>query len=131
MPAEQTRMPPSTPAPAEQGLSKQKLIGIIVGSAGVALVAVGIGFGVRANNKNGEAKEEGCGGKFCRNDKGVDLTDSALTAARVADVGIIGGAALVAGGLVTYLLAPKSDQSPKVAFSADPRGAALHVGGVF
>ena len=115
----------------EHGLSTQKLVGIIVGGTGVALLAVGAGFGARANNKNGDAKAAGCHGKVCNDQRGVDLTDSALTASRVADVGIIGGGALVAGGLLTYFLAPRGDHSTKVALSADQRGAAVHVGGAF
>jgi hypothetical protein len=113
------------------GLSTQKLVGIIVGGAGVVLLAVGTGYGVRAIHKNDDAKKAGCDGKFCTTDEGKTLTDEALTAATVANVGIIGGAVLVAGGLVTYLLAPKGDRQTKVAFSTDRRSIALHVGGVF
>lgn len=134
-------MPPATSdvdvgvAPKEpRGLPTQKLVGILVGSAGVVLLAVGTGFGIRAINKNDDAKGAGCEGKLCNGpqaSRGVDLTDQALGAAKVANFGFIAGGALVAGGLLTYFLTPKSDKQTKVALSADPRGAALHVGGVF
>ncbi|MDB4987271.1 MAG: hypothetical protein JWN04_2449 [Myxococcaceae bacterium] len=124
------------PAPAPlsadtHGLSTQQLIGIITGGTGVALLAVGAGFGARANNLNGDAKEHGCRAGGCPTQKGVDLTDSAKTSAIVSDIGFIAGGALIAGGLATYFLAPKGDHQTKVAFSADPRSAVLHVGGVF
>lgn len=117
----------SEPAPK----SKLKLVGIIVGSAGVALLAVGGGFGIRAINKNNDAKDEGCKGKECLPGDGVALTNQALTAAKVADVGIIGGGALVVAGLLTYFLAPRTESQTKVALSSDGRSLGLHVGGVF
>ena len=111
--------------------SKLKLVGIIVGGAGVALLAVGGGFGIRAIHKNNDAKQAGCTRKTCTDDDGVDLTNQALTASKVANVGIIGGGALVAGGLLTYFLAPRSERQTKVALSSDGRSLGLHVGGAF
>lgn len=119
----------SSSAPPER--SKLKLVGIIVGSVGVALLAVGGGFGIRAINKNNDAKDEGCRGESCTTNDGVDLTNQALTASKVADVGIIGGGVLVAGGLLTYLLAPKGERQTSVALAADGRSVGLRVGGVF
>ncbi|MEY4515201.1 MAG: hypothetical protein RLZZ450_7323, partial [Pseudomonadota bacterium] len=110
---------------------KLKLVGIIVGSAGVALLGVGSGFGIRAINKNNDAKDAGCRKKSCPPGDGVDLTNQALTASKVANVGIIGGGALVVGGLLTYFLAPKAERQTKVAFSTDAHSLALHVGGAF
>jgi hypothetical protein len=134
MPAE-TRSPAplasSSVDPGQHGLSTQQLVGIVVGGAGVALLAVGAGFGARANHKNGDAKDKGCRGKLCPDQAGVDLTDDAQTAAKISDVGFIGGGALLAGGLLTYFLAPRGEHQTKLAFSADQRSAACTVGGVF
>ncbi|MDB4972080.1 MAG: hypothetical protein JWN48_421 [Myxococcaceae bacterium] len=121
----------------ERGFGKQKLIGIVVGSAGVALLAVGVGFGVRANHKNGDAKDLGAVGAHCNATRIEDakqcvaLTNSALTASRVADVGFIAGGAMIAGGLLTYFLTPRGERAPQVAFSAGSHGGALQVGGAF
>jgi len=114
-----------------QGLSKQKLVGIVLGGAGVVLLAVGTGYGVRAIHKNDEAKQHGCAGDTCDDAEGESLNDEALKASKVASVGIIGGAALLAGGLLTYVLAPKSDRQTKVALSTDTRSVTLQLGGVF
>jgi len=131
MPAE-SRSSPLAPAPVDDSRGKKfKLIGIVVGSVGVALLAVGTGFGVRAIGKNNDAKDAGCGTKLCPDSRGVDLSDDANKAATISNIGVFAGGALLAGGLLTYLLAPKGDEQTKVAFSADQRGAQLHVGGVF
>jgi hypothetical protein len=132
LPAESAAPAPRSEPPSERRDGRtQKLVGIVLGSAGVALLAVGTGFGVRAIGKNDDAKKTGCKGSLCDEQVGVDLSDEANKAATISTIGVVGGAALVAGGLVTYLLAPKSDRATKVAFSAGAQGASLHVGGVF
>jgi serine/threonine-protein kinase len=122
--------PPAAPAPVapvEHGMSKAKLAGLIIGSAGAALLVVGAGFGGRAIKQNNAAKPD-CNGKLC-SQAGLDASNNAQTAAKVADVGIIGGAALLVGGALTYFLAPKSET--RVALNADKRSVGLTVGGVF
>jgi serine/threonine-protein kinase len=116
---------------APHGFPKHKLVGIVLGGAGVVLLAIGTGYGVRAIHKNDEAKKHGCGGDTCDDPKGASLNDEALKASKVASVGIISGATLAAAGLLTYLVTPKRDRQTKVAFSTDARSVTLHVGGVF
>lgn len=122
---------PPVPLPAKKrGLSTLQIVGIAVGSAGVVLLAVGSGYGIKALQKNDDAKELGCRGKTCPTDRGTDLTDQALKASKIANAGMFGGAALVAGGLLTYLLAPK-DSETKLSAAFDGRTATLGVGGAF
>jgi tetratricopeptide (TPR) repeat protein len=123
--------PPAQPAPApipvEHGLNKAKLAGLIIGGAGAALLVVGAGFGGRAIKQNNIANDN-CLGNVCDR-KGFDASENADSAAMVANVGIIGGAALLVGGALTYFLAPKSET--RVAVNADGRSVGLSVGGVF
>ena len=42
-----------------------------MGGAGVALLAVGTGYGVRAIHKNDDAKKHGCDDEFCDDTKGT------------------------------------------------------------
>jgi len=134
-PASGGSVPPiSTPAAAVRtGLSTQQIVGIALGGAGVVLLAIGGGYGIRAIKKNNAAEdEEKCRGDLCPfdpNKRGERLTEDGLKASRIANIGVFGGAALLAGGLVTYLLAPKRDT--KLAISVDRQSAALGVGGVF
>jgi hypothetical protein len=120
--------PPAQPAPLpEPKFNKLKLAGLIIGGAGAALLVVGAGLGGRAIKQNNVAGDN-CPNDRC-NQKGVDAGDNADTAAMVANVGIIGGAALLVGGALTYFLAPKSET--RVAVNSDGRGLGLSVGGVF
>lgn len=86
----------------------QRVLGIVIGSLGLAGIAVGTATGVLAMNKNDESLEH------CPVDpnrctaEGVDLRDEALTMGTVSTVGFaVGGAALVAG--VILLLTAPSD----------------------
>lgn len=117
------------PLPKEKPGKVQRITGLVIGSAGVALLAVGGGFGVRALRKNNETKDLCGDAKQCSNPKGVDASKSASSAATLSTVGFAAGGALLAGGLLTYLLAPKGEA--QIAVGVDRTTALLRVGGVF
>ena len=106
----------------------QRITGLVMGSAGVALLAVGAGMGVRAMKHNNTAKDR-CPEISCADQEGVDASKSAKSAATISTAGLASGGALLAGGLLTYLLAPKGEA--QIAFAVDQRGALLSVGGAF
>lgn len=130
--------PPAAPASLELGATGtperptnvRRTAGLVAG--GVGLVALGVGgfFGVRAINKNNEAKDNGCSGSSCNDLDGKELTDQAMTAATLANVFVIGGAAIAATGVVLYLTAP-SDDTPSAAVASDGRSVRVQLGGVF
>jgi hypothetical protein len=119
---------PSAPPEPPRGLSKLKIAGIALGGAGVVLLAVGTGYGIRAIKKNDEAKQD-CSANECRTSDGKEASDDAWRASKVANVGVIGGAALLAGGLLTYFLAPKTET--QVAVSVGRHAVSLGLGGAF
>lgn len=121
--------PPPPTAPPPRGMSTPQIIGLATAGAGAVLLVVGTAYGVRAIKKNNQAKDAGCDNDDCTTSRGERLTDDAITASRVSNVGVFGGAALVAGGLLTYFLMPKRET--KVALTIDKQSAALGVGGVF
>lgn len=126
-PAPMTSAPP--PAPPKRGLSTQRIAGLVVGSAGVALLAVGGGFGIRTIKKKQDA-DDLCGdGDRCASQAGIDANDDAWRASRVSSVGVAGGAALLAAGLITYFT--DSERETKVAFAVDLQSASINLGGVF
>jgi hypothetical protein len=116
-------------APTPTGKSSvQRTAGLVAGGAGVVAIGVGAFFGARAMSKNDDAKEH-CVGNRC-DEEGADLTEDAQSAATLANVFVIGGAALAATGVVLYLTAP-TEEAPAAALSTDGRGVRLTVGGVF
>jgi hypothetical protein len=79
-----------------------------------------------AKSKNDQAGSS-CTGHACTDPNAVHLTDEALSAARGADVAFVAGGALLAGGVVMLLLAPRS--SVQVTASAGPRSAGVSIAG--
>jgi hypothetical protein len=102
-------MPPpaSPPKPASlraTGPSRATLNIAAGSSAGLGVVAVGLGvyFGVAAKNDN-DASTGGCGSKFCSTTS-HDLRVDALHNATASDVAFAVGAAAIAGGVVLYVV---------------------------
>jgi serine/threonine-protein kinase len=115
-PAEQpatATMPPEPPPPAADAGAgaAQRTLGFVVGGVGIVGMGVGGYFGLRAISKNDDA-EEFCpgGGAECGDDRGIELTDDAKSAATIANIGVIGGAVLTGIGLFIVLSAP--DDAP-------------------
>ncbi len=102
-------------------------MGLVVGAIGVVGLGVGTVFGLRAISKNDEAKEVCPRGNVCDEERGVDLTDDAKSAALVSNIGIGVGAAALVGGVVLYLTAPSS----QTALSVSPRVSRQSNGFVF
>lgn len=98
------------------------------GAAGVGVVGLGIGaiFGITAINKKSAADcdENGICGNFA-------AVDDAKSAATVATVGFVAGAALLAGGIALILLAPSSSVRVEARAAASPSGAFYGIGGRF
>lgn len=123
--------------PPETTGSGQRTIGLVVGGAGIVGLGLGTFFGLRAKSKNDSSKER------CPNDpnicdqQGVNLRDQAKSAATLSTAFMIGGGALLAGGVVLYLTAPKSLRNEKSAsalrVTADigPTVSRVTVGGAF
>lgn len=125
--------PPSAPPAATQGVGHgQRIAGVVVGSLGVAGLAVGGVFGVMASNKWSNAQNNcrsGCG----PNSSAQQDKNDASSAATVSTVAFIGGGALVVGGLVLFLTAPSGSSTGaiQVVPSAGPGEAALFLRGGF
>lgn len=131
------------PSPHDSGpdtgssFGTQRTVGLVVGGAGLVALGVGTFFGVHAISKNDGAKDY-CpgGGAVCNDPKGTSLTDDAQSAARLANVFVIGGALLAASGTVLFFTAPSRkpgspDTAKRVGFAADARGARVTLGGAF
>lgn len=80
---------------------------IILGGAGIVGLGLGVGFGVASQSKKSDFDNENCaviGSAHCS-----DLHDSVGSSAAVSWVGYIAGGALLAGGVVWWLVAPRKE----------------------
>ena len=105
-PASTTTAPEEVPPASGGGRSSLKLVGFIAAGAGVAGLAVGTIFGLKASSKL-SAPQCDTSSKMC--DRGV-ISD-ARSAATVSTIGFIAGGVLVASGVMLVLLAPKGGGS--------------------
>ncbi|WP_437289809.1 hypothetical protein [Sorangium sp. So ce406] len=122
----------SAAAPAESGGDTTRLIGLVVGGAGVVGLGVGTFFGVRAISKNGEAEDYCKGGATCEDPRGVTLTDEASSAATASNVAFgLGTAAVIGGAVLYFVVAPRQTSRVQVGPMVDGRNVGLLVGGTF
>lgn len=87
---------------ARPRFSTRQIAAMGVAGAGVASLAVGLGFGIRAKNKHDAS---GCDGSDCPDQLGKKLNDKASLAGNVSTATlIIGGAALATGAFLYFWL---------------------------
>jgi hypothetical protein len=119
--------PPPAGAPrAEGGMAPLAIAGIAVGAAGAVGLGIGAAFGASAISKKDES-EPHCDGNVC-DDEGADLRDEGIVAGDVSTALFIAGGALLAGGVVLFLVAPSSAHE-QASFRLGP--AAVELGGRF
>jgi serine/threonine-protein kinase len=130
---------PEKPADAQSAVintstsqsDSQRIMGLVVGAAGVVGIGVGSYFGLRAFSKNSDA-EEHCPNGQCKDQEGVALTDDARSAATVANVAIGVGLVALTGGIVLYLTAPKdSNAAQSTTLQARVGPGSIMLGGTF
>lgn len=110
--------------PAAEGAGKtQRIVGLVAGGVGIVGLGVGGLFGVLASSSWKTAQRE-CPGHTGCSTLAMNDRSQAVTAATIATAGFIAGGVLLAGGLVLYFTAPRTD-SPRVGLEVRPRGIAL------
>jgi hypothetical protein len=109
LPAAPVLVEPPKQAPSD-GIGAQRIVGIVIGSVGLAGLTAGGAFGIAALLTNEESLDN------CRpqdatlcSERGVELRDRAGTFATTSTVALITGGALAAGGLVIVLAAPSRE----------------------
>jgi hypothetical protein len=125
----------TAPEPGDSGsTSIQRPLGVVLGIAGLAGLAVGGTFGILAIAKNNEVTDPngsyGCT-NTCPDQGGTDATQTALTFATVSDVGFIAGGVLLATGVTLYLTAPKAKETARLSPSLSPSALGLNLRGTF
>jgi len=125
---------PDEPLAAEpaHGLGTQRWLAIGVGAVGLAGIAVGSVFGLKASS-DWSAQQSACGSPSTCTDHGGAVTDHAnlTTDSTIATWAFIGGGALLASGALLFLTAPSRHVPPSAGFvilpTAGSRSAALEL----
>jgi len=81
--------------------------GLVTGLLGLAGIGVGIGFGVVAIGKAGEAHAAGCMNNSCPDAASAEKDRSAFTSGTVSTVTLVLGGALAVVGITLVIIAPK------------------------
>jgi hypothetical protein len=115
----------SPPGKPEQphATNGQRVFGLAVGGVGVVGLALGGVFGGLAASTWSTAKNECPQFVYCST-KAVNDQTTASTWATASTVGLIAGGVILAGGLIVFATAPRSD-SPTVGLEANPGSLAL------
>lgn len=112
------------------GGGSRRMIGLVVGGAGLVAIGVGSFFGLQAKSKQDDALTH------CRTDtlctaEGVSLGSDAKSAATLSTIMFGVGLAAVATGIVLYVTAPSGASSPStvaVRVSPGPRSMTMTLG---
>jgi len=135
--AQPAALPETPPSPSGAGLGTGKILGLALGGAGVAGIAVGSVFGLMTASAASQQKTDCASATSC-NDYAKASSDhsTAQSDGTIATVACIAGGALLAGGAVLFLVARRPDEAPPttgllVAPSVAQGGGGLSVRGVF
>lgn len=117
--------------------SKQRVAGIITGSAGLVAIGASTALALAARNKYRTALASHCQGQKDMCDaQGLSETQSARSNANIATVVFSVGLAATIGGIVLYAIAPRGEGRERqsafyVSPSVSPEGGGIALGGQF
>jgi len=122
--------PPPTAAEAATALAShagatQRTIGIVAGAVGVAGIATGIVFGIKAASTWSDAKSKCNPYPYC-GANGKKLSDEAANSGTIATVAFIAGGVALAAGVVLWLTAPTDTNERGVALGVGPGALDVH-----
>lgn len=118
------------PPPVVEGGSTQRTLGWIITGVGAVGLGVGAGFGLSSLGKRDEARSH-CVSDAC-DATGVGLRDDAMRNGNIATISTIAGGAILAGGIILVLTAPKgSEVTPERAGKVRAVPSFAHNGGGF
>ncbi|WP_437733446.1 hypothetical protein [Sorangium sp. So ce1335] len=128
-----TPPPAAAPRPAPPSAADaarwpaQRVLGLVVGGAGLAAAAVGAGFGIHAMAKRDASNDGHCDAQDVCDPEGLRLRGESLDAARVSTIAFVGAGLALAGGAVLFFTAPSRSEpaAAQVGVSIGPLGASV------
>jgi hypothetical protein len=97
------------------------VLGVVTGVVGLGGIAVGSVFGLVAKSHQSDAGPH-CSGTEC-DATGISALSDARSAATVSTIGFIAGGAVLAGGVVLYLVAPRGPSTTGLSVSPGSAGS--------
>jgi hypothetical protein len=88
----------------------QRIVGLLIAGAGV--IGAGVGGWIMAAAKAQYDDVSGCSGTVCNNQNAIDTRNAARANGDIASFLMLGGAGLVVGGGIIWLVAPRAPSSP-------------------
>jgi hypothetical protein len=102
---------------------------VVLGVLGVAATGTGFAFGLHANDLERQS-DAGCPTVRCTDPQALKLNDRARSSGLVANLGMIGGTAMVAGAIALWIFGDKKPHDGvSLVPSVGPSGFA--VGGIY
>jgi hypothetical protein len=98
-------------APTGERGGAQRTIGVVV--MGVGLLGAGVGGGIMLMAKAQYDGVSGCNGTVCDNQSAIDTRNAARANGTVASYAMLGGAGLIVGGGLLWLVAPRGPSPSK------------------
>ena len=128
-PAGPAALPSSAPVEHRSNSQALRTTSYVVGGVGLASIAVGSVFGLRAISKNNDATDGTCKNGVCQQKSDYQSSQDANKAAVLSNVFFgVGGVAL-ATGVVMYLLSPSHAEHAQIVPYATSSSFGLSVGG--
>lgn len=119
---------PRDAAVADPGIANgdtQRGVALVLGGVGLAGIAVGAVAGAIAMGDASTAHDDCSDDRVCATEEGKDAAERAQGAALISTVGFIGGAALLASGVVLYVIAPRGEAPRTTVGVRGTRGGAM------
>jgi hypothetical protein len=107
-------LPPPEPASAPVVDSLQRTLGLVAGALGIAGIATGTLFGVKAASDWSDTKEQCKAFPYC-GEEGARLAQQAKTSALISTIGFATGIAGISGGALLWFTAPSASGSQETA----------------
>jgi serine/threonine-protein kinase len=95
-----------------------RIVGLALGGVGIASLAIGTGFAVKAGNERSELEAQ-CPSGICTM-AGKDKYDAYTQHATVANAALIAGATSLVGGVIVYLVAPSAHPAKSRHVAVEP-----------
>jgi hypothetical protein len=92
---------------AHHGISPWSVVGLATAGAGVVSLGIGSYFGLQAKSQYDQSNRSGCSGDNCTK-AAASIRGGAVSAGNTATALFVVGGALLAGGLVLWLVAPSA-----------------------